>query len=119
MMMPLAVLSSASCLKGSPACSASGQRIFDALVQSANTITVESLLSNFQLGRQKKFGGQFLDRKADGVRGASKSSVPDRLAHSAPSGEQPHLARGRRQFRFGAVIECGHLSEFSCTRNTP
>jgi hypothetical protein len=118
MMVPLAILSPPICTKGSPASSASGQRIFGALVQPANTITVESLLSNFQLGRQKKFGRQFLDRKADGVRGSGKSSVADRLAHSAPRGEQPHLARDRRQLGFGAVIECDHLSNFVYTRHT-
>src|SRR3981189_1365741 len=49
--------------------SATGQWIFDALVQPANSVAVESFLRNFQLGRQKKFRWQFLDREADGVRG--------------------------------------------------
>jgi len=35
--------------------SASGERIVDALVKQPNSVAVESLLSHFQLGRQKKF----------------------------------------------------------------
>jgi hypothetical protein len=43
MMVPIAILSPPICTKGSPASSASGQRIFGALVQTAHTITAESL----------------------------------------------------------------------------
>jgi hypothetical protein len=56
-----------------------GQRIFDALVQPANCVGVEFLIGDFQLGRQKKFGWQFLDREPDGVRCAGKTSVSDGL----------------------------------------
>jgi hypothetical protein len=63
----------------SPVRSASGQRIFDALVQPANCVAVEFLIGDFQLGRKKKFGWQFLDREPDGVRCAGKTSVSDRL----------------------------------------
>jgi hypothetical protein len=73
---------------GSPARSASGQGIFCALVQPSNSVAVESLLSDFQLGRRKKFGLQFLDREADGIRRAGKSSVPDGLPHPPPPGRK-------------------------------
>jgi hypothetical protein len=52
-----------------PVRTTSGERVLDALVQSANSVAVESFLSHFQLGRRKKFRCQFLDREADGVRG--------------------------------------------------
>jgi hypothetical protein len=63
----------------SPGCSTSGQRIFDALVQPANCVAAESLISDFQLGRHEKFGWQFLDREPDCVRRAGKTSVSDGL----------------------------------------
>jgi hypothetical protein len=69
------------CLIRSPVRSVSSERIFDALVQLANFIAVESLLGDFQLGRRKKLWGQFFDSETDGIRGAGKSSVPDRLPH--------------------------------------
>jgi len=61
----------------SSVCSASGQRIFDALAQPANCVAVEFLISDFQLGRRKRFGWQFLDHEPDCVRRAGKTSVSD------------------------------------------
>ena len=107
-MSPYVLIDHLTCLIRSPARSPSGERIFDALVQPANSIAVESLIGDFQLGRRKKSWRQFLDRETDGVRGAGKSSVPDRLPHPPPiGGEEP--ARGRGQLRLGAVIKNGHL----------
>jgi hypothetical protein len=59
-----------------------GQRIFDALVQPANSVAVESFLSHFQMSCQKMFRWQFLHCEADGVRGVGKSAVSGGLPAS-------------------------------------
>jgi hypothetical protein len=64
--------------------SATGQWIFDALVQAANSVAVEPLLSHFQLGRQKKFRWQFLDREAHGVAGNMRRCAADFLRDCRP-----------------------------------
>jgi hypothetical protein len=58
-------------------CCAAGQRIVAALVQSENSVAVEHLLPDFQAHVRKKIGREFLDREADGIRGAGKSPVAD------------------------------------------
>jgi hypothetical protein len=54
-----------TCLIRSPVRSVSSERTFDALVQLANSIAVESLLGDFQLGRRKKLWGQFFDGESE------------------------------------------------------
>src|SRR5712691_5522497 len=90
----------------SPARSASGPRIFGAIVQPAYSVAAESLPIDLQAGPEKKFGWKFLDRETDGIRGASKSSVPDGLpASPPPGGKNLRLAPGRGQLGLGAVIK--------------
>src|SRR5258707_14404058 len=56
--------------------SASGERILDALVQPANSVAVEPLVSDFQLSRLKKFRWQFLDQRSGWVRGVANRPYP-------------------------------------------
>jgi hypothetical protein len=94
----------------SPARRASGQRIFGALVQPAYPVAAESLPIDLQVGGEKKFGREFLDRETDRLRGASKSPVPDRLSAPPPAGgKNLRLVRGWDQFRLGIVIKRGHV----------
>jgi len=94
----------------SPARSASGPRIFGALVQPAYSVAAESLPIDLQASPGKKFGREFLDRETDGIRGASKSSVPDGLpAPPPPGGKSLRLASGRGQLGLGVVIKREHV----------
>src|SRR3974390_1343497 len=56
------------------------QRIVFAFVEPADTIAVEALFLDFQVGAEQQFGRQLLDRKADRLRGGRKTLVSDRSA---------------------------------------
>src|SRR4029453_6341426 len=89
---------------------AAGQRIFVALVQSDNSVTVEDLRVDFQARVRKKPGRELLDRETEGTRGAGEASgaggSPPKL--SACGGEQRHLAPAGKQLGHCAVVERGH-----------
>src|SRR5438270_8206509 len=88
---------------------AARQRIRVVLVQSADTIAIESLLLHFQVRADEKVGRQLLDGKADGFRGLGKSPVAHRPVALA-------TARGE-QFCRGAVVETVH-DELEYTHRT-
>src|ERR1700692_674291 len=73
---------------------AARQRIVGVLVQSADSIRVESLLLHFEVGTDQQIRRQLLDGKTDGFRRLGESPVAHRaVALAAARGEQ--LGRGR------------------------
>src|SRR2546425_572219 len=58
-------------------CGAPLERIIRALVQSTDTIAVESTLLDLEIGAHQMLGRQVLDRKTDGLRGPGKPLIAD------------------------------------------
>ena len=80
---------------------ASAQWISVAIVQSANFVAVEYQFINFQADIRKKCGRKLLDREADSIRGAGKSSVADRFSLEISFRDcKEVVGAGQQQVRF-------------------
>ncbi|MGO9629734.1 MAG: hypothetical protein ACLPXW_12135 [Xanthobacteraceae bacterium] len=56
---------------------AADQRVVDAFVKATNSPAVVSLLADFEMGSEKKFRFELLNRETDGLCGVRKTSVAD------------------------------------------
>src|ERR1700726_3210022 len=75
---------------------ASVERIAGAFVQTADLVTLVSVLGHLEIGADEQLRRKLLDRETDGFRRPRKAPVPERLP--------PGLAAHRREhLGFGAV----------------
>src|SRR5215510_9413058 len=56
------------------------QRVVSAVIERPDAVAVETLLFNLKICAEQQFRRQFLDRKADRLRGGRKALVPNRAA---------------------------------------
>jgi hypothetical protein len=84
---------------------ATRQGISVAFVQLPNAAAVESLLTDFKEGADKKLWLEIFHGEADGVRGLGKAPVAERLTPGHPPTRGIQLSRG-------IVIKIGHGTGF-------
>src|SRR5262245_19764526 len=76
------------------------QRVVGAVIERADSVAVETLFFNLEIGAEQQLWRQFLDRETDRLCGGRKALVADRAARLP--------AAAREQFGRGTVVDHRH-----------